>query len=649
MSKHGFFKQHFGRRKGSTNLPAEYIQEQTEDEDLNSAVALPPLKYVARINSFATSETNEELESEEDSLFSGAREELQLLEEAIFQYQQKTDPDASSVVEISDTANPWKDVREAVKSAKDREDGQDNDSWSARDSCDKIVDNISTFETWLDLLPGGDYGAVVSGVFKMVVTAAKRANDVRVTIFQALADIPYWVGRANRYRDLYRESKPRELVQMTAQLCSAVLVALRHIMIYFTEGVLKKAWKAMAQGQAYKQTLLSQIERVRDLIAKVDQEAAVSLQYRMRDLEKLSQEYFPAITKQLKELKEQHNSKNFCLDEATKEDLSTRIGEAAAGYVVNSFYSHFSSNPGIDSKTRVPSRILEAQPSAELRKPRESTVTQISLLSALGLSPDIPQQDLKRCLSMGLSLSLTDQDRVEWMIQSPKLRTWLNFPKSRTLLLNGDGDANEMFSSTTFLSAKLLESLGNMEPIVSQHFFCSLHTTSRKDVMADATGLIKSFVSQLLPRGISWDLNYLSTTDLGKIQQNDLATICALFRRLIQQLPDTTFIFWMIDGINYYERSERRRDFLTVVHELLGIIKDYDGVVIKLLLTCPGISLYAKDALGKEDILTVPPTVDGGRQGWSERAFQKTLGKEIKNLEGADLGDSKTASRQSTA
>ena len=143
----------------------------------------------------------------------------------------------------------------------------------------------------------------------------------------------------------------------------------------------------MAQGQAYKQTLLSQIERVRDLIAKVDQEAAVSLQYRMRDLEKLSQEYFPAITKQLKELKEQHNSKNFCLDEATKEDLSTRIGEAAAGYVVNSFYSHFSSNPGIDSKTRgkfsgqsglghpltikVPSRILEAQPSAELRKPRE--------------------------------------------------------------------------------------------------------------------------------------------------------------------------------------------------------------------------------------------------------------------------------------
>lgn len=108
----------------------------------------------------------------------------------------------------------------------------------------------------------------------------------------------------------------------------------------------------MAQGQAYKQTLLSQIDRVRDLIGKVDQEAAISSQYRMRDLEKLCQEYFPAINMQLKELKEQQNTENFRLDEATKKDLSTRIGEAAAGYCINSFYSHLSSNPGIDARIR---------------------------------------------------------------------------------------------------------------------------------------------------------------------------------------------------------------------------------------------------------------------------------------------------------
>ena len=74
------------------------------------------------------------------------------------------------MIRVNDASNPWREVREAVKVAKAREDGQDKDSWSTRNSCDKKVDNISTFESWLDLLPGGDYGAVVGGVFKMVVT-----------------------------------------------------------------------------------------------------------------------------------------------------------------------------------------------------------------------------------------------------------------------------------------------------------------------------------------------------------------------------------------------------------------------------------------------------------------------------------------------
>lgn len=50
-------------------------------------------------------------------------------------------------------------------------------------------------------------------------------------------------------------------------------------------------------------------------------------------------------------------------------------------------------------------------------------------------------------------------------------------------------------------------------------------------------------------------------------------------------------------------------------------------------------SLYVKDALDKDDILIVPSPVDGSRQGWSDHAFQKTLGREIESLDGADRGD----------
>ena len=131
----------------------------------------------------------------------------------------------------------------------------------------------------------------------------------------------------------------------------------------------------MAQGQAYKQTLLSQIDRVRDLISNVDQEAAVSLQYRMRDLEKLSQTSFTAITKQMDELKEQQKkNKNFQIDEATRKDFSNLIGQAAAEYAINSLYSHLSSNPGLQGRIRGKSLDLSDQ-GCLLTKQRYSTTT----------------------------------------------------------------------------------------------------------------------------------------------------------------------------------------------------------------------------------------------------------------------------------
>lgn len=60
-------------------------------------------------------------------------------------------------------------------------------------------------------------------------------------MFKALANIPDWVGHAARYHDLYESYKPEELIQKTAQLCSAVLVALRSVLLYLEEGTMSKS------------------------------------------------------------------------------------------------------------------------------------------------------------------------------------------------------------------------------------------------------------------------------------------------------------------------------------------------------------------------------------------------------------------------
>ena len=92
-------------------------------------------------------------------MFSEADKELKLLKDALVQHS----------VTVNHVGNTWSQIVEAIEGVKTIESGLDDKSRRTKHYCDKIVDNISVFGNWLELLPSGDYGAVVSGVFKMVV------------------------------------------------------------------------------------------------------------------------------------------------------------------------------------------------------------------------------------------------------------------------------------------------------------------------------------------------------------------------------------------------------------------------------------------------------------------------------------------------
>lgn len=109
--------------------------------------------------------------------------------------------------------------------------------------------------------------------------------------------------------------------------------------------MLEKAWKAVAQGQDYKQNLLDHLDRVRELSERIDQEAAISQQYRMRDLEKLCQNESAQINIKLDEIKELRRDQHFRLSEADKQDLTTRLG----GFLINTLFSQLSSNTTVNT------------------------------------------------------------------------------------------------------------------------------------------------------------------------------------------------------------------------------------------------------------------------------------------------------------
>lgn len=265
-----------------------------------------------------------------------------------------------------------------------------------------------------------------------------------------------------------------------------------------------------------------------------------------------------------------------------------------------------------------------------------TAVSKQALLSTLQAS-DTPAHDLQLCLAKGRLLNLEDQDRVKWIMRSAQFRNWLNHPTSKTLLINGNGSGSEtIFPPTTFLSAKLLETVGNIKPIIASGFFCSLHATSKGSssrIADDPVGIIKSFIAQLVAReDVDWDLTFLAKEGLDRIGANDLGSLCMALRRLLQQLPSMTLLFWTIDGVTFYERGEWRADLLKAVSELLEIIAGCKQVVIKLLLTCHGRSFFVKDYVAKEDILVVPSTIDGAGHGWNDQVWASSVGKTLESL-----------------
>ena len=226
-------------------------------------------------------------------------------------------------------------------------------------------------------------------------------------------------------------------------------------------------------------------------------------------------------------------------------------------------------------------------------------------------------------------------------MRSDRFRKWLNHPKSKAILINGNAAGNETFSSTTFLSAKLLETLGNIEPIVTCKYFCSLHAASIDKSKEGPMGILKSFITQLLVgRNPSWDLTFLTREDVTAIVENsssnnnnDLLTLCTTLNHLIQQLPDMTLVFWTIDSATFYERGEWRPAFLEAVQELLDIMASCGHVVIKLLVTCHGRSSFVKEYFDEEDVLLAPATVDGDCQGWNDQVWKSRMEEELGGVE----------------
>ena len=241
-------------------------------------------------------------------------------------------------------------------------------------------------------------------------------------------------------------------------------------------------------------------------------------------------------------------------------------------------------------------------------------------------------------LQHAMSMTLEDQDRAVFMMQSRRLQSWLTSTKSSALLVNGGAyNFQSQKSPLSFVCAKLSlalrrarksGSLISKSLVVDLNFFCGEHDSWRENPVNGPAGALNSLLAQLLTRYKQFDLKHVRK--IKNLEPDDVITLCEIFEDLLDQLPHPIVVFCIIDNLQCYA-DERKKDTEIMLRELVSFTRKVKGhCIFKLLVTAPiDLGLDAVYELDRDrEIFQIPERLEKGG-GFTEMKWDMGLKEDI--------------------
>jgi len=214
---------------------------------------------------------------------------------------------------------------------------------------------------------------------------------------------------------------------------------------------------------------------------------------------------------------------------------------------------------------------------------------------------ELHQKDVADSLTLGYTQNDAAYARATWVLHSPEMSDFLaGKAESKLLLVNGNSEATEFISPLSFVCAKITDLMSVSNHIITLTYFCGRHTDELREQTANARGMLASLVGQLLTqikksghKDFNLDLSSVGEDDYSAIEEEDMDALFDIFRAVIIQLPKGTVIFCLVDSLSAYESANRKEDTIALMQKFARLVKKATSVEFKLLVTCPGRSLYA--------------------------------------------------------
>ncbi|TDZ36330.1 hypothetical protein C8035_v001693 [Colletotrichum spinosum] len=227
------------------------------------------------------------------------------------------------------------------------------------------------------------------------------------------------------------------------------------------------------------------------------------------------------------------------------------------------------------------------------------TLSPLQLLGVLGVSPDDSWDDMDHVLRQADSFGEDARGKAQWLLKTSEFDAWLSEETSSVLLVDGSAEPS-LVSPLSGLCGGIAGALGDNANHAVLFFFSGLHAEfSAGRTRAGPVAMLRHLIAQLLlsPTLPEPDLRLLSGDLLLLLQdcrRGDLKTLCAVFVRLVKQVPPRMTVFCVVDGVSWYEQDPWLADlhYVATALEVLARKCSRGGRgAFKVLMTSPAWSM----------------------------------------------------------
>ncbi|KAH7000123.1 hypothetical protein EDB80DRAFT_723213 [Ilyonectria destructans] len=445
---------------------------------------------------------------------------------------------------------------------------------------DRLGRNSDAFQSWIQVLPGGDYGSSICGVFALAVGAVGNYAKVEESILDSLAQIPEVIENTRRYIEIYSELRDQHLEARTFDLYLSILKALTHIMQFFADSSFRKVYQPFLKQSSYQRELLASLEAVKTQAARVKEEANQCMQRRLMNMDQ-----------------SRLISDDVLLDTNQTSTQSLRILQNVYKLLASTMESHsFSEETFATAVSSRQSSLLRPGQKESQQVSSDNTDDVRKLLKLIQFDLNQVSKDIETCLRLGDAMDETSKAKAAKLIQNQVFKAFMTTDLFSTpLLVNGNEDMScaEGLSPYSLVVARLTQVSEQAESTFGIAYFCSEHRPYGNDstvpvLVGMMASLVGQLITQLLGNGAILDLSFLDELSWNNLEKMKLKSLCAVFEELTRQIPQGNVLFCILDEISLYETGLLRQDTDAVLRRLTRLTRRRKEIIFKLLVTCRG-------------------------------------------------------------